>query len=86
MRSIWKFELGPRGKILDMPMAAKILKVGQQQSRIFVWAEVDKDAPEEIYQFFVFPTGVELPEDLGELRYQDTVFLDNGLVFHVYLR
>lgn len=87
MKTIWKFEL-PEDDIIpvQMPMGAKILSAKAIDGRIFVWAEVEDDAPSEERLFEVFGTGHPMVSEMGtEREFVQTVFM-GWLVFHVYER
>lgn len=94
MKTIWKFRLPQVGLIeLPMPEGAVVRKLGLQEVSpkyfdAFVWAEVDDEADMETRQFYLVATGAELPSCeagcSGKWHYFDTLFLLNGLVFHLY--
>ena len=93
MRTIHKFELTPReGTALVEPVmmdvAAKYLHVNVQNDRIYLWAEIETDSPQEWHNFEVFGTGHEMIQDMGvDREYVGTVLVHYGqLVFHVYHR
>jgi hypothetical protein len=85
-RQIWKFPiLVTEHQKIDMPSDAVILCVQSQAGQPCMWAQVDTDEElgYEKRRIQVFPTGHDLPSDLG--MYIGTFqMLDGALVFHVY--
>jgi hypothetical protein len=86
MRSIWKFEIGPRNLRVMMPVGAKLLTAQIQNNSICVWAEVDTKAEREEVIFEIFGTGHSMPWNMGvDREYVGTVQFNNGdLVLHIY--
>lgn len=86
-RAIWKFHLPvvPR-LILQMPMAATVLSVGNQREEINLWALVSPTAPVETRVFAVIGTGHPLPPEAdAKWKFLGTVPLMGGsLMFHVF--
>lgn len=82
-KSIWKFLLDPENLSVSMPTGARVLTAREQMEDIFVWAEVDTDAPQETRRFYVYGTGHDMPDD--PVTYIGTAMLSGGrLVFHIY--
>jgi len=84
--SIWKFGLGLGGQVVEMPVGAKILHVGEQRGRPTMWAACDPGknglADRVKRRVHVVMTGEEEP--LGA-KYVGTVILAGGdFVVHVY--
>ena len=77
MKTVYKYSTG----FVNMPKGAIVRKAGMQNGEVFVWAEVDTDAPKEERQFAVYGTGWEF--DARNYCYIDTVF-DGAFVWHVY--
>jgi hypothetical protein len=67
----------------------RILKVALQkkysEEKICVWAEVNTENHEVAVKFRVHPTGQMLPRDYSQFKYLETVFPENGLVWHIYI-
>ena len=82
-KTIYKYELmGPKAKI-DIPMGGRVLTAHEQRGRIQLWVEVvvgDLQMEERTFQ--AIGTGHKF-DDLG-LFYIATVFMENGLVWHIY--
>lgn len=79
---IYKYELEllPNQAIL-MPIGAKILHVGHQGSRIYLWAEVNPEAMPESRYFSVAATG----EDLYQMPMTHLgTTITEPYVWHVY--
>lgn len=85
MKKIFKYTIQTpsQNPSVQLPVGAKILKVGVQDDKIVFWAEVDTYNVIETKHFEVFGTGWELPED-STLVYLGTVFMGE-YVFHVYV-
>lgn len=67
MRTIHKWVLSPAtGFVVEAHAGAKVLKVGDQDLKLTVWAEVDTDRPIVKRHFYVVGTGHEVPEDAGQ--------------------
>lgn len=94
MAVIYKYEIEPPLKpstvsTVSLPKGAKIRHFGTQENigdeeRMYVWAEVDPNAAEELVAFQVLATGIQTPdENLWE--WAATVqFTSYPLVFHIY--
>jgi hypothetical protein len=88
---IWRFELEADGKqTVEMPKDANVLCTQMKGDELCLWAEVNPAAPKEKRVFEVFPTGIDLPCDMGvQRKYIGTVQVGSVsgiLVFHVYER
>ena len=84
MKTIWKFEIQKAFDFIVVPVDAKPLWVDNQGDRVFLWCEVDVSKRAINAQQFVQVVGTDWEfEPNGE--YFGTVFLDNGLVFHIYM-
>jgi hypothetical protein len=68
---------------LTLPQDAKILSVGRQNNDLCFWYETSPPQGTHQRLFRIAGTGHPLGDNLG--RFLGTVlFLDDGLVFHVY--
>ena len=88
-KTIFKYRFGINDKFtLSMPKGAKVLCVQVQNYFPTIWAEVDRDQPEEVLYFEVFGTGHPMPVDMGIARmYIGTIQQHDGdLVWHIYQR
>lgn len=87
-RTIWKFHLPLKDQVtILMPMNAKILCAQWNDDAICLWAEVEKDFPNEERIVAIYGTGTLIPDEPG--TYIGTVQQprDNygfALVWHVY--
>ena len=70
---------------LQLPRGARILHVGQQAGSVFLWADVDPNAPVERREIQVAPTG-GMPTAETPRRHIGTVQMRSGLVWHVFER
>jgi len=102
MTKIFKYDItgliqatspGTRPIVVDMPIKAKIRKVGIQKisgmQKICIWAEVDpKEQKREDRFIEYFMTGQDIPTDMGGARkYLDTLLVaEDTFVLHIYER
>jgi len=87
MRRILKYELKVHcDQIIEFGGLARILCVGVQHSKAYIWADVHEDYPNEKKRFVMFNTGEEIPKELlHRTKYIGTVMLDDGCyVGHVH--
>lgn len=84
-RRVYKYPLPIEDLVtIEMPEGARVLHVGEQQDRAFLWALVDPYAPKEVRSFRVAGTGHAIH---GFCRHPHVgTFLMKGghLVFHVF--
>jgi hypothetical protein len=80
-RQIWKFQV-PFDEvcIVEMPLGARVVFVGEQNDAIYLWAEVDPAHRKVVRKFAIVGTGQSIPEDL---EYVGTVQTP-PFVWHVY--
>lgn len=77
---IWKFEIKTGYSVLNMHAGAVIRHFDWQNNRLWIWAEVSPDAPNEQRNFYVVGTGQEIPADATYIGTSNT-----GLfVWHLY--
>ena len=85
IKQVWKFEVSPATRI-QIPEDAQVLSAKFQNGRICIWVLVDPDAPIVKREFEVYGTGHPI-QDADDLRFIDTVLVDNGqLIYHVFER
>ena len=83
MKTIYKYKLEPGYTELNLPKNAEILMVNVQNDKAFIWAEVDKDAEEELRHFVVAGTGHALPTN--KKQHIGSFLMDEGMfVFHAF--
>jgi len=81
MKTIHKYPVPLHGESkIAMPVHAKILHVGEQDQRIYLWAEVDPQYETEIRMFTVAGTGFHIEDHLVHVG---TVQI-GAFVWHVY--
>lgn len=86
MNTIYKYSLiGPTKLELSLPLNARILTAHQQGGYPQLWALVDTDSPYVIRTIEIFATGEQL-YDTDTLQYITTLFMDTGLIYHVFER
>ena len=83
MRAVNKYELKITGEqTLILPKGAQLNYFGEQDGKLFVWADVrDTNEPEERH-IFIFGTGHVI--DDHAYSWSGTVRMSNGLVWHIY--
>lgn len=86
MKTIRKYELQPDQDEYELPDGAEILSAGSQGMSIFVWALVEPSNPKTLFYFQVHGTGHDVEAKCGKLKFIDTVFVGDHLVFHVFQR
>lgn len=83
MKSVWKYELEPSAQqVLTMPTGARVVHVRGEGRSIYLWAEVDSEAPATTRPFAIVGTGHEVPPEHVHLG--TAFFATLELVFHVY--
>ena len=93
MRSIYKYHINnSNGGVIEGPIT-KILTAQEQRGCIVVWAEVDTEKENKVFDFVIIGTGWPLDPSknkecvLDTHNYLSTVQLASGmLVFHVYYK
>lgn len=80
-RSIYQYPLADdEVQLIEMPVGAKIISVGQQDSTIVLWADIEIDAPSTKRRIFIYGTGWPIPP---HVEYVGTV--PRGLfVWHIF--
>ena len=82
---IWKFKIGLGNLVyVRMPIGAKVLSVGMQNTDITVWAEVTPYADLEERMFYVVSTGDRVP-DKNKVQFIGTVS-EGAFVWHIYVQ
>lgn len=83
-KSIYKYPLPIEDRPeLWMPRGARVLSIQEQHGKLYVWAEIDEDAPREERRFYVFGTGHRVGG--GPMRFLATVQMAGGrFVWHIY--
>lgn len=88
MRRILKYELKVHGdQIIEFGGVARILCVGVQHNKPFLWADVDEHfLSKEKKRIVMLNTGEEIPQEwTHKTKYIGTVMLNNGnYVGHVH--
>lgn len=91
---IFKYQLNPGADDVarvQVPVFHTLLKVGEQGGQLCAWILIDQVAEAvETLDFYIIGTGWKLPDaspdEIGEIDYVDTVFMKNGLVWHIFVR
>ena len=84
MRTIHKYpiKLVFDVQTIDMPISAKVLHFAEHINGLWLWVELDDEAPVNPRHFQVIGTGGKVP---GKSRHVATI-LDGSLVWHLYVK
>lgn len=82
-RAIFKYPLDVTDEqTVNLPFGAKVVHVGMQNDKMYLWAEVDPKSKDDTpVTFRIFGTGHPMPE--ANIQHVGTVF-DGPFVWHVY--
>lgn len=83
MKTIYKYEVQPFNETMMLPDGAKILSVGEQGSRIYIWALVESTVPADTPRY-IKSYGTGHPVEDTTLSFIGTVQMQDGLVFHFF--
>jgi len=79
---IYKYKLDPISTI-SLPLCSKVLTAGIQNGEAFLWVKINQDIKEqEVRNFISFGTGHKI--EIETKDFINTLFFENGLVFHVF--
>jgi len=83
---IYKYEITDDPTFIHVKGFNRVLKVDKQNDRLYVWCEIiDGYIVSTELEVRAIPTGMQFDEfDVG--RYDDTFVMDNGRVWHVYIK
>ena len=86
MKTVFKFALDAEDYVdVAMPAGAKILHVGGQMGRIYIWALVDPNERQQLRRFRIAGTGHPISDEESTLFYLGTIHLaGDALIFHVF--
>ena len=83
MEIIYKYNLNFTEKSIEIAIGAKLLSVSEQHGDIILWAMHDKAENEtERLTFHIVGTGQPFSD--FNCEYFDTVFMNDGLVWHIF--
>ena len=93
-RKVFKYRIEDKDTELRLPTGARILSAKAQGNTLVVYAEVVAEVGEgeehpgmSVVHLYVMDTGEELPENIGEYTFLDSVFLSGTAVWcHVYYK
>ena len=87
MKTIYKYEIPVEEKFsIPIPQGCRILKVGMQHGRVYLWALVETDREMVERKFAIKGTGQEINDD-EFLEYIGTFFqLQGTFVWHLFER
>jgi hypothetical protein len=78
---IWKYSLDEHFQEVEIPLAGKVIHVGQQGGAPTIWAIVDPEQQSHVRRFYVVATGGVVPTPAV---YHGTVQMPSGLVWHIF--
>ena len=81
MNTIWKFAIAPGEQVVAMPKGSKIIHAAAMFGGLFLWAEVDSEAP--LVNRLIEAAGTGHARDDSTPTYVGTA-TDHALVWHVY--
>lgn len=82
MKIIYKYEIDLRGNTF-LPEEAEILKIAPQGGDLYLWALVSpSETPTRDVSYHIYGTGQGIHDE--DLTYVDTVFMDTGIVWHIF--
>ena len=89
MRTIYKYPVHfPRFEFITrvkLPEAFKVLKLAEQREQLMLWCDVDTGTFDQEILIGQFVTGGQLPEDIDDWHYIDTLQeMDGALILHYY--
>ena len=83
MKTIHKYILEPK-TVLQLRIDSEVLSVGVQNENVVLYVKEDlEQVLSEMRTFVAFGTGHTIDDEL-DLEFIGTVFLNNGLVFHIF--
>lgn len=71
-------------QVVEMPSRAKIIKAGEQNGNLCIWAIIDTDRRPANKHIGIVGTGNPADADLVDAIHIDTVQMSSGLVWHVF--
>lgn len=80
---IFKYPLEIMDNDIAMPIDSKILSVGEQNGKLFMWAMVNDQSPTGIRRITVVGTGWELKNSMARRSFLGTVQVGE-YVWHVF--
>lgn len=83
MGVIYKYSLNFTEQSIEIAVGAKLLSASEQHGDIILWAMHDKSEHETERRIFHI-VGTGQPFSDFNCEYFDTVFMENGLVWHIF--
>lgn len=87
MKVIYKYTV-PFKEIatISMHSGAKVIRVDGVEGQIYLWAVVDTSEKLTDHKFYLFKTGMEMPDDIGSYIYHGcgAIFIGMELMMYVY--
>lgn len=83
MKVVYKYEVPPSTRLVELPRDSRIVHVGEQLDLLMLWVEHGVPNDNTTYtsrHFDVFGTGGFIPEDSRHVG----TFFDGPFVWHVY--
>jgi len=82
MKTVYKYPVPMTSQAFELPLPVgfKFLRIGAQNNNMFVWLEVKKDTPQNVYKFCLYGTGQDIPDSAEYL----STFDSGPFVIHLY--
>jgi hypothetical protein len=82
MKTVYKYPIPITSEkfSLQLPFGFKVLRIGFQNEKLFMWVEVNKDNHPVETRFLIFGTGQDIPSGANYL----STYEIGPLVFHIY--
>lgn len=83
---IWKYEIDESVNRIDLPVGAKILRVGEQHGSLRIWALVNPNVPKVTREFYIVGTGQIFYHRRDDVHLGTVVMPGGIFVWHVFER
>jgi hypothetical protein len=71
---------------IKMPLSAKILKIAEQNNKLYLWAMVNNTNHTYDMEIKIIGTGFQFKEELDRYEYVETVIMSDGFVWHIFIK
>lgn len=85
MITIYKYELNIGENKINIPADFKILKIDQQENKIYMWAQIDTNNSLTTLSVLTVGTGFSMAHDfVSQAKHIETLVMKNSFVWHFY--
>lgn len=84
---IWKYQMPVAERFtMSLPRGAEIIRMAGENGMIWLWAQVDTQAPDELRHFEAFKAGGTMPDDLSKhvFRGMSHIYIQAELMLYIY--